>query len=151
MWNCNLDVNTLISNFFDKVYREAADIMEGTYWAWRLQSARQIALGRSGSIYASPHAAKFWPQGYLTSQLDNMEAAKAAIEHYKISDPKLYQAIYDSIVCETISPRFLLLENYSNTFSNLSMLDFKTAFKKDVNLLGFDRLSEHVTLENYGD
>ena len=60
-------------------------------------------------------------------------------------------AIYDSIVCETISPRFLLLENYSNTFSNLSMLDFKTAFKKDVNLLGFDRLSEHVTLENYGD
>ena len=151
MWNCNLDVNTLISNFFDKVYREAADIMEGTYWAWRLQSAKQIALGRSGSIYASPHAAKFWPQGYLTSQLDNMEAAKAAIEHYKISNPKLYQAIYDSIVCETISPRFLLLENYSNTFSNLSMLDFKTAFKKDVNLLGFDRLSEHVTLENYGD
>ena len=151
MWNCNLDVNTLISNFFDKVYREAADIMEGTYWAWRLQSAKQIALGRSGSIYASPHAAKFWPQGYLTSQLDNMEAAKAAIEHYKISDPKLYQAIYDSIVCETISPRFLLLENYSNTFSNLSMLDFKTAFKKDVNQLGFDRLSEHVTLENYGD
>ena len=78
MWNCNLDVNTLISNFFDKVYREASDIMEGTYWAWRLQSAKQIELGRSGSIYASPHAAKFWPQGYLTTQLENMEAAKAA-------------------------------------------------------------------------
>ena len=151
MWNCNLDVNTLISNFFDKVYREASDIMEGTYWAWRLQSAKQIELGRSGSIYASPHAAKFWPQGYLTTQLENMEAAKAAIEHYKISDPALYQSIYDSIVCETISPRFLLLENYSNTFSNMSLLEFKAAFKKDANRLGFDRLSEHVTLEDYGN
>ncbi|MBR4942874.1 MAG: DUF4838 domain-containing protein [Clostridia bacterium] len=151
MWNCNLDVNTLTSNFFHKVYREAADIMEGTYWAWRMQSAKQIALGRSGSIYASPAAAKFWPQGYLTTQLDNMEAAKTAIEHYKISNPELYQAIYDSIVCETISPRFLLLENYSNTFSNMSFVDFKSAFKKDVNRLGFDRLSEHVTLEDYGN
>ena len=151
MWNCNLDVNTLISNFFDKVYREASDIMEGTYWAWRLQSAKQIALGRSGSIYASPSDAKFWPQGYLTTQLESMERAKDAIEHYKISDPTLYQAIYDSIVCETISPRFLLLENYSDKFSDKALAEFKAAFRKDVNRLGFDRLSEHVTLDDYAN
>ena len=151
MWNCNLDINALISNFFDKVYREASDIMEGTYWAWRAQSQKQKALGRNGSIYASPDEEKFWPKGYLDGQLSRMEEAKKAIEIYKESDPTLYKAIYDSIVCETISPRYLLLELYSNKFSKLGLVEFKAAFKADTNRLGFDQLSEHVGLSGYAE
>lgn len=151
MWNCNADINALIANYFKKVYREAADIMESSFWTWRVQSQKQKALGRSGSIYAAPDEEKFWPKGYLDGQLSLMEDAKKAIEIYKESDPALYKAIYDSIVCETISPRYLLLELYSNRFSKLELAEFKAAFKADTNRLGFDQRSEHVGLSGYAD
>lgn len=151
MWNCNADINALISNFFQKVYREAADIMETSFWSWRAQSQKQKNLGRSGSIYASPDEEKFWPKGYLDGQLSLMEDAKKAIEIYKEKDAAIYQAIYDSILCETISPRYLLLELYSNRFSKLELAAFKAAFKADTNRLGFDQRSEHVGLSGYTD
>ena len=151
MWNCNADINALITNFFQKTYREAAGIMEGTYWTWRAQSQKQKSLGRSGSIYDAPDEEKFWPKGYLDGQLAMMETAKQAIEIYKDSDPAVYQAIYDSIVCETISPRYLLLELYSNRFSKVELSNFKAEFKADTNRLGFDQRSEHVGLSSYAD
>ena len=125
--------------------------MEESFWAWRVQSQKQKALGRSGSIYDAPKEEKFWPKGYLDGQLSLMEDAKQAIQIYKDSDPAVYQAIYDSIVCETISPRYLLLELYKNRFSKLELAEFKAAFKADTNRLGFDKLSEHVGLSGYTD
>lgn len=148
MWNCNLDVNELISDYFDKVYREAADIMEGTFWTWRALSQQQAALGKSGNIYSSPKDTKFWPKRYLVGQLEAMEEAKKAIEHYKTTDAELYQAIYDSIVCETISPRYLLLDLYFNTFSTVELAKFKEEFKNDVNRLDFNMMSEQATIES---
>ena len=148
MWNCNLDMNALISDYFDKVYREAADIMEGTFWMWRAHSEQQRLMGRSGNIYSSPKDTKFWPKRYLVGQLEAMEEAKKAIEHYKNIDKELYQAIYDSIVCETISPRYLLLDLYFNTFSTAELALFKAEFKEDVNRLDFNMLSEQATIES---
>ena len=148
MWNCNLDVNALISDYFDKVYREAADIMEGTFWTWRAQSQQQKALGKSGNIYSSPRDMRFWPKRYLVGQLEAMEQAKKEIEHYKDTDPQLYQSIYDSIVCETISVRYLLLDLYFNTFSTVELVKFKAEFKVDVNRLDFNMMSEQATIES---
>ena len=82
---------------------------------------------------------------------DSKEDAKKAIEIYKESDPSLYQSIYDCIVCETISPRYLLLELYSNRFSKMELAAFKAEFKADTNRLGFDQRSEHVGLSGYAD
>lgn len=149
MWNCNLDVNTLIADYFDKVYREAADIMEGTFWAWRAHSESQRELNRSGNIYSSPKEKKFWTKRYLDQQLGEMEKAKKAIAHYETTDPELYQAIYDSIVCETISPRYLMLELYSSTFKKDELAAFKQAFKNDTNRLDFNMISEQESMDGY--
>lgn len=151
MWNCNLDVNELISDYFDKVYREAADIMEGTFWAWRAHSEQQRALGRSGNIYSAPADMEFWPKRYLVQQLEAMEEAKKAIAHYKESDSEVYQAIYDSIVCETISPRYLLLDLYFNTYSTAELAKLKAEFKSDVNYLDFNMRSEQASMEGFLD
>ncbi|MBQ7912355.1 MAG: DUF4838 domain-containing protein [Clostridia bacterium] len=148
MWNCNLDVNDLISDYFDKVYREASDVMEGTFWAWRAFSETQREMGRSGSIYSSPNTADFWTKRYLTMQLDQMDVAKTLIAKYETSDSALYQAIYDSIVCETISPRFLLIKHFEETFEKSELAAFKAAFKVDVNRLDFNMVGEQETIES---
>jgi hypothetical protein len=151
MWNCNLDVNELISDYFDKVYREAADIMEGTFWAWRAHSEQQRLLGRNGNIYSSPKDMKFWPKRYLVGQLEAMEEAKKAIAHYQDSDTELYQAIYDSIVCETITLRYLMLDLYFNTFSTAELAAFKAEFKEDTNRLDFNMISEQASMDGFVD
>ena len=148
MWNCNLDVNELISDYFDKVYREAADTMEGTFWTWRAHSEMQRAMGRSGNIYSSPNEAKYWPKRYLMNQLAQMEEAKKQIAKYEASEPELYQAIYDSIVCETISLRYLLITHHEETFEKTEWATLKAEFKADANRLDFNMLAEQVSIES---
>ena len=149
MWNCNANVNDLIAEYFDRVYREASDIMESTFWAWRAQSELQRGMNRSGNLYSSPCETKFWPKRYLVEQLEKMDEAKALIAHYEEADPELYQAIYDSIVCETISPRYLLLELYKGTFAEKELAAFKNEFKSDVTRLDFDMISEQLSMDGY--
>lgn len=149
MWDCNSDINALISHFFKRVYREAGPIMEESFWAWRALSEEQKELGKVGTCFNSPWNKKFWTKRYLVGQLDRMEEAKKAIEIYKTSDPALYQAIYDSIVCETISPRFLLLDLFSSTFTKSELVEMKKSFQEDTNRLEFNRLAEAVVLDGY--
>ena len=106
-------------------------------------------MNRSGNLYSSPCETKFWPKRYLVEQLEKMEEAKALIAHYEEADPELYQAIYDSIVCETISPRYLLLELYKGTFAEKELVTFKNAFKSDVTRLDFDMISEQLSMDGY--
>ena len=62
--------------------------------------------------------------------------------------PEKIEAIYDSIVCETISPRYLLLDLYFNTFSSVELAKFKAELKDDVNRLDFNMLSEQASIES---
>ncbi len=149
LWNCNLNVSDLIADYFDKVYYEASDIMEDTFWAWRAQSEIQRELGRSGNIYSSPMEEKYWPKRYLDTQLSNMEAAKKAIEKYQTENPSLYQEIYDSIVCETISLRYIMLELYSTSLDSQALATFKQDFKYDTNRLDFNMISEPESMDGY--
>ena len=149
MWNCNLDVNALIADYFDKVYQEASDVMATTFWTWRAYSEGQRALGRSGNIYSSPNEADFWDKNYLVMQLNQMEEAKKLIAGYATTNPQLYQAIYDSIVCETISPRFLLLKHYAETFEKADLAVLKAEFKEDTNRLDFNMVGEQETIDGF--
>ena len=151
LWNCNLNVAELISDYFDKVYYEAADIMEETFWTWRAQSEIQRSLGRSGDIYTAPLEEKYWPKRYLDTQLAKMEEAKKLIEKYQTEDPSLYKEIYESIVCETISLRYIMLELYSTSFDKQALAEFKRAFKDDTNRLDFNMISEFDNMNSYLD
>lgn len=149
LWDSSLNVADLIADYFDKVYYEASDVMEETFWAWRAQSEIQRGLGRSGNIYSSPMEEKYWPKRYLNTQLAKMEEAKKLIEKYQTTDPSLYKEIYDSIVCETISLRYIMLELYSTSFDKEALATFKQDFKYDTNRLDFNMISEPESMDGY--
>ena len=152
MWDCNLDVGTLIADYFDNVYQEAADIMEESFWTWRaLSQWQEHEMKRSGSIYSAPTEAEYWPKQYLVGQIERMEQALTLIEKYKTTDPTLYQSIRDSILAETISPRYLLLRTYSHTYSAGEFALMKKEFKADVTYLNFNMISESTTMSSFVD
>ena len=138
-WNCNLDVNTLIDNFFNDVYKEAADSMKSVFEAWRTKSA---TFG--GNIYSS--ADSWWDMirtfdnTWLKKQLGLLETAINKIAAYKTSDPDLYTAIYDSIVAESISLRYLYKQRNSSEYSSSAW----GTLAEDAARLGVNKVSEGV-------
>ena len=117
MWNCNLDVNTLIDNFFKDVYKEAAASMKLVFEAWRDKSA---TFG--GNIYSSSDSwleiYRTFDTNWLKTQLGLLETAISEIAVYKTSDEALYTAIYDSIVAESISLRYLYERRNGTDYSS---------------------------------
>ena len=85
----------------------------------------------------------------MDTQLAKMEEAKKLIEKYKTEDPTLYKDIYDAIVCETISLRYLMLELYSTSLDKQALADFKREYKEDTNRLSFNMISEFDSMDTY--
>ena len=139
MWNCNLDVNTLINNFFADVYKEAGDTMKSVFEAWRAKSA---TFG--GNIYSSSDSwyeiYRSFDNTWLKKQLGLLETAISQISAYKTSDSALYTAIYDSIVAESISLRYLYKERNGTEYSSSAW----GKLADDAARLGVNRLSEGV-------
>ena len=145
MWNTELDVNTLIDNFFTNVYGNAATKMRAAFDAWRAEDAT-FADAKKGDIYNEPKpsilggTSGYFDNTYLKNQLTLM---KAAIDALGVTEG----GAYDSIVAETIAPRFLLAEYRSTTDSAQS--GYWGTFEAEVNRLGVTYWCESTTMQSY--
>ncbi|MBR2375472.1 MAG: DUF4838 domain-containing protein [Clostridia bacterium] len=148
-WNANLDMKELINSYFDKLYREASDTMKQAYWNMRTELHRHTLMGRAGTIQAETVSQKYYSKRYLLNQIAQIEKAYADIEKYKTTDPEYYAMAYNSIMAETIGPRWLLLELYEGTFSNMELETFLDSFAADARSTSVDRLGEPGSMETY--
>ena len=145
LWNCNLKIGDLIDHYFESVYREAADIMQETFYIWRTHSKWQAEMVGGIGKYSTGKVlkAQYWPKSYLLSQLDRLEVAKTLIEKYKDTDAALYQQIHDSIVCESMTIRYCLIEYHgATTYDPQTLASMKAEFTADRNRLGFTAFAE---------
>lgn len=150
MWNRYADVNALIQNFFDNVYQEAGKDMYNAFLQMRMGMELQKGKNLDKGIWARPATSTdWWDKRMMEQMLDTFEIAKAKIEGYKVSDPKLYQAMMDNIVKETIFPRYVLLEAYASSYSSMQLLEMKTSFRADVERLDINVVSEGVAMTDY--
>jgi hypothetical protein len=101
-------------------------------------------------IWAQPATSTdWWDKRMMEQMLQTFETAKEKIEPYKVSDPKLYQAMMDNIVKESIFPRYLLIEAYSSSYNNTELLEMKTSFRADVERLDINCISEGISMSDY--
>ena len=145
MWDSTLDVNNLINAYFKGVYGTggvAAD-MRDAFDKMRMHMANS---GKTqGSIYDEPAPKKkyiigstyddsIWTMTFLNEQLSRLNAAITTLGVKE-------GGVYDSIVCESISVRWMLKE-YRNTSS--TSYDGKAwgTWSNDISRLGFNRVSE---------
>lgn len=150
MWNVNVDVNALIQNFFDNVYQEASEDMYNAFLQMRIEMELQKSKDLGNGIWAQPTTSTdWWGKRTLVQMLETFETAKTKIESYKVSNPDLYQTIMDNITKESIFPRYVLIETYGSTYSNVELAEMKKSFRNDVERLNIDKLREGASMIDY--
>ncbi|MBR2375137.1 MAG: DUF4838 domain-containing protein [Clostridia bacterium] len=148
-WNVNLDMQELIHNYFESMYRDMSDTMETVYWNMRTELFSHSFKGRGGSIWENALQEKYYSKQYFVDQLALLESAIDEAEKYKTTDPTYYAWVVDDILGETIGPRYGLLELYKGTFSEYERAAFIEAFSNDVTRLTVDRVSEGGSMADY--
>ena len=150
MWDRYANVNELIQNFFDNVYQEAGQDMYNAFLQMRIGMELQKTKNLDKGIWQKPTTStEWWDKRMMEQMLETFESAKMKIESYQFSDPKRYQVMMDSIVKESIFPRYLLIEAYASTYSNTELLEMKTTFRADVERLDINCISEGVSMSDY--
>ncbi len=150
-WNVNLDENELIDDFFKNYFGTAKDVMQKLFNEVRSRMKYiEDELHVSMYIYVALENKDYWPKGLLLQWLEYIESAKKTIEYLKDQDEDLYSLIYDRILLESISFRFLLIDIYGGSvYDAETLLAEKVAFKNDCAYLRVDRFNESLSLSEY--
>ena len=145
LWNCNLDTEQLIDEFFTNVYKEGADDMKECF---TLLEEHFADLKREGvSLKNLPDSPSLWTKQFFLDMLGYMDGAKAAVEKYATEDHELYSQIVTAIDCESIFPRYCLLTMFGNTYSQSEWERLKSDFIEDIERLEFVMFSEGKAME----
>jgi len=148
-WNCQLDTDELLDNYFAKVYREAAPEMKAAYNALRAVFLEQQANGAGKTVRTLPKTAALWPSSFLFGQLRHFEAAKEALAKYQDTDPGYYATVMELITLESVSPRYLLLTIYPSALDSVGYDTFLAALSCDCDRLGVNMLNEFTPMKEY--
>ena len=132
-WNVNLDINELIDNFLENYFGPAADTMTTLLNEVRTRMAYiENELNVPMYVYVVLENTNYWPKGLLQQWLGYIDQAYKEIETVKNVDEELYKMLYDRIMLESISYRWLLINLYGeNVFDAETLLKEKLAFKSD--------------------
>lgn len=151
-WNASLDMDTLISNYIENVYQEAAPAMKGMFQKLRLWFARTIekfGIGRGGVGQSDISSnSKYWGYGFVQELFNLCDEAYKAIEIYKKDEAK-YKRIKNYIDIEWIVPAKVAIGCYESKFKADEYAEIKTKFKNICLDLGIKDIKEFVSISSY--
>lgn len=147
-WQIDVNQDELTDRFFDNYFKDASAVMkrlfdeENTWFAYLAEE-----YGYTGKIsYLDSNLVieKYWPKGLLEGWLDLIDEAYKTIEHYKKSDPVLYEKLYDRINLESITFRYMQLHLYKLLYSDNDSQNMIKTFKEDCVALGLRQYREGI-------
>lgn len=143
-WNTEADVVALTDEFFDNYFRDGSAAMRKFYEDLRVHEAYlSYVVGKKGEIVGEDTKKKsYWPEGKLREWMTCVDEAYAAIEPLKTTDPDGYAKAERHITLESISPRYILLDLYSTSYSPSELQAEREKFRNDASRLGMTRMSE---------
>lgn len=148
-WNPDQDLRTLIKDFCNFYFGDAADSMLkilDSLLTWRAYCAEE--LGLQGAVRDLPNDEVYWPYQLVKGWLDEIDNAYAAIEKYKTADVATYERLHDAITLESLSFRYILITYQSSYFTEAELLEMQKAFKMDAIKLNVSRHEEHDVIES---
>ena len=80
--------------------------------------------------------------GVLQEWLGLINEAYSAIAGYEQADLATYERLYDAICLESISPRYLLTEIHSGSYSEDDFAAMQESLNNDITRLGITALGE---------
>ena len=135
-WNCNLNTNDLIEDFMNHYYKDAAPYMLDWFYSYRAYAT------------LNNHTDQF-PVTQCQKYLQYADLAYESILKYKYTDPELYEKLYSRINLETISIRYMMIEQYQTYIGNtLEVNEYVKQFRIDCAKFGIVKASEANSLDN---
>ncbi len=136
-WNCSLDIEELINNYFDAMYKDVAPAMKDIFYTERAiadKAAIELSLYKTEQILTQVNMPRAYDLATLLQLLDKYEALYEQIEKYKEVDFELYNELHFHISQEWISPAVMVMDMF---FEELTVDDatallekFKTVYQE---------------------
>ena len=150
--NVNLNAGTLMDEWFENYFKDAAQPMR-KYYESLVGHMQQLEVQYPEVFYSQRRTeseeSRYWPLAKLESWLALCDEAYNAIEKYKTTDPALYDRLKKHITIETIFPRFMICEYYAGYYKNDAIEKERRSFYADCEELGFKYYAERVPLTGW--
>lgn len=141
-FNCSLNMNDLIDDWFEHYFKGAKEPMYAYYTEMRDLEIYNLEFKGYQPSNSTVKNAKYWPRATLIRWEGYIDAAYKAIEELQASDPILYEKLYHRINKESIAIRYLLIELYSGMYAEEELLERKLSFKEDTLAYGIALYAE---------
>ena len=143
-WNVDANFADLLNDYFNNYFKDAAVPMRTLF---NSLSATFFDLYSKGSIDGklNNQFMDHLQTSYFTDSgwFDLLDAAFDAIEKYENTDSELYEKLYNRILAESISIRYMYQANYYDaTYSGMTKKAYRQQLKADMLALNFDRYME---------
>lgn len=140
-WNTDIDLQALTKRYFEVCYKSASDTMYDLYLQYRAHSEDikkkydegyyEGAINGSalGDIFGGLENALLWEKPMLESWYNQYQQALKQLDEIKESDQNGYKLAYKMVCAEMISPLYMLIKMYGNTYSPETLAQMKKDFK----------------------
>ena len=118
-------------------------------WNARVMQENNLYVVRS--VYLVLDKREYWPLATLNSWMSQCDKAIQAIEHYKTSDPELYNSIYYHIETEWLSPAYIAMKLHTDVLGEAGYDALAVRIKDVVNTTGITRDSERASLVDWAN
>lgn len=147
-YNCQLDYDQAIDNYFNAYFGPAQEPMRRMFDAYRNRFAYLYSIGQAGSGSYDFAQAKYFSYAMMKQFMGYIDEAYAAIEGLKSIDPEKYEQYRKRILLESIAPRFTILDRHAQEMTDAEFLLMAQEFKKDATYFNMDLYGESGKLIN---
>lgn len=149
-WNTNVDLVALTKRYFEVCYKSAADTMYSLYLQYRAHAKDikekfeqdyyegSINQGAIGDIFGGLQNPLLWEKPMLVSWYNQYLTALTDLDAIKEIDPSGYTLAYKMISAELISPLYMLIKMYGNSYSPETLAQMKKDFKNYCEISGIN-------------
>lgn len=146
MWDVNEDVNTLINNFMNHYYKEAAPAVKKYYDFMCNWIAYEDATNRNGfcmTLYNDISASYRWPKRVLEQAMGYLDEAIIAAK--AIPDEVTAEIVYKRVLVESCCLRFIIANSFNTYYPAQKdyMFSFLDQWEVDCHLVGISATQEN--------
>lgn len=149
LFNVNESVSDIYDDFFTNYFKDAAKPMRQFFDELQahLKYIEQEYPEVNGNIYNNMDLSKYWSFATLNHWMDLIDEAYDSIEHYRDTQPVLYESLEKHIKLESIFPRFALCRLYGGMYSEEDIDQMRRDFRTDCQSLSITMYGETKSLD----
>ena len=148
-WDVNADLEYYTDKFFTYYFKESAPIMRKWFneCLIHLRYLRdELSVKGYRSLFVSYAQKEYWPKDLLLRWLEYAETSLATVAQVE-GDYYEQLCIKKHILCERVSPLYLLTVLYKDELPKEEFERFKELLINDIETLGFSNYREHVGIK----